>query len=381
MRLFLGVTFIYAGLQKLTDPQFFNPAAPGYIGRQIIAFAHGSPLDGFLMAVAVPYAHVFGLLVAYGELAIGIGTMLGFLLRPAAFFGLLLSFMFFLSASWHVYPYFYGADIVFVFCWLTLLMAGAGRTGLPALDGVWVQSLLSPEDQVRLAPAFSFLLGVNPVMAVEEATVDVTQTQQDRRSAGAARPGYPQGTRPTQQPRPKQQSRYVQERIAFESRRKFIQGALVGGGGVLGLGVIWNLLGALRGSDDAGPAVAPPASSVTGTAPATSATAGAGTGATLAQVNSVQKNSSVNFTIASNGDPGILVRTKNGDFVAYDATCTHAGCPVSYDPTSQLLICPCHGAEFDPAKAASVVAGPAPTPLAPVSINVDSKSGAITTRQ
>src|SRR5919198_6261898 len=35
LRLFLGVTLIYAGQQKLTDPQFFNPTAPGFIGRQM----------------------------------------------------------------------------------------------------------------------------------------------------------------------------------------------------------------------------------------------------------------------------------------------------------------------------------------------------------
>src|SRR6059058_5951812 len=72
MRLFLGITFIYAGVQKLADPQFFNPAARGYIGKQIIAFATGSPLHGLLIRL-VPHATLFGALVAYGEIAIGLG--------------------------------------------------------------------------------------------------------------------------------------------------------------------------------------------------------------------------------------------------------------------------------------------------------------------
>src|SRR5438128_2017983 len=95
LRLFLGITFTYAGLQKLTDPQFFQPSTPGYVGKQISAFATGSPLHNFLLQIVVPHASFFGALVAYGEIAIGIATMLGLLLRPAAFFGLLISLIFF----------------------------------------------------------------------------------------------------------------------------------------------------------------------------------------------------------------------------------------------------------------------------------------------
>src|SRR6516162_1893421 len=60
MRLFLGITFAYAGIQKLTDPQFFHKSTPGYIGNQLIAFAHGSPLHDLLIRTAVPHAVLFG---------------------------------------------------------------------------------------------------------------------------------------------------------------------------------------------------------------------------------------------------------------------------------------------------------------------------------
>src|ERR1017187_10437934 len=90
MRLFLGITFIYAGVQKLTDPQFFNPAARGYIGKQMIAFATGSPLHILLIRL-IPHAMLFGALVAYGEIAIGLGALVGLLFRPAAFFGILIN--------------------------------------------------------------------------------------------------------------------------------------------------------------------------------------------------------------------------------------------------------------------------------------------------
>src|SRR5215467_2122519 len=44
LRLFLGITFVYAGLEKLTDPHYFDLGAAGSIGIQIQSFALGSPL-------------------------------------------------------------------------------------------------------------------------------------------------------------------------------------------------------------------------------------------------------------------------------------------------------------------------------------------------
>src|ERR1700751_5756442 len=56
LRLFLSITFVYAGVQKLTDPQFFHKSTPGYIGNQLIAFAHGSPLHDLIIKTVVPHA-------------------------------------------------------------------------------------------------------------------------------------------------------------------------------------------------------------------------------------------------------------------------------------------------------------------------------------
>ncbi|MEO8956725.1 MAG: TQO small subunit DoxD [Ktedonobacteraceae bacterium] len=359
LRLFLGITFIYAGLQKLTDPQFFDPTARGYIGKQIIGFASGSPLHNLLIHVAVPHAHIFGLLIAFGEIAIGIGTILGLLFRPAAFFGLLLSLTFFLTATWRVFPYFYGADIVFVFCWLTLLIASPSNTGLPALDDLFVRRYLSHQQRKRFAPLLAFFLGVDQEAPTPVSSTDNAQTQ--------TRP-LPSNKRPTQQ-----QSRYAlalqHER---ESRRNFIVGTLTGAGGMFVLAWLWNTLHLFPGTADTS------TSTGTSTTPANGTPVTAGSGTPIAQVNAVQNNSSVNFTIASNNDPGILVRLNNGQFVAYDAICTHAGCPVDYDPSSQMLVCPCHGAAFDPSKNAAVVQGPASTPLTSVPVHVDSATGSIT---
>jgi thiosulfate dehydrogenase (quinone) large subunit len=383
LRLFLGVTFIYAGIQKFTDPQFFHSNKPGFIGRQMIAFANGSPIGGFLLHVVVPHAMLFGFMVAYGEIAIGLGVLIGLLLRPAAFFGMLLSLIFFLSVTWHVYPYFYGADIVFIFCWLTLLLNGPLNTGLPTVDEFLALNLLSSssvQQQRGVAGILGFILGTTlhsveePIISDDTPAMAMLGTQQ-----------HGNQQRNLQQRNVRQQSARQRQlsaaQKAREMRRSFLQGSLLGGGIVFGLGaMILAYRTFFFSPDDTSTSTSGDAgSSTTGATTSTpAATQGNSSTTAIAQVKSVAVNDSTAFTIPSSGDPGLLIHLNNGQFVAYDALCTHAGCQVAYDPSQQLIVCPCHGAEFDPAKAAAVVAGPAPTPLSSVTIHVNSATGAIT---
>jgi len=124
LRVFMGLTFLYAGLQHLTDPSYFDPTKAGYIGNLIPQYAIGSPIHDFLLGVVEPNAVLFGYMVGVGEALIGIATLLGFLFRIAALAGLLLNTTFLLSATWNVFPFYFGSDIVFAMCWLTLLLAG-----------------------------------------------------------------------------------------------------------------------------------------------------------------------------------------------------------------------------------------------------------------
>src|SRR5215217_5324043 len=126
LRLFLGGTFLLAGLDKLADPTFLDPAARTYLGNQIAGFAPGTPLEGPLLALAVPNAALFGVLVMGGEICIGLAVLLGLLTRFSALMGLLISLTFFLSATWDVRPFYFGADLPYVIGWLTLALAGPG---------------------------------------------------------------------------------------------------------------------------------------------------------------------------------------------------------------------------------------------------------------
>lgn len=137
LRIFMGLTFLYAGLQHLTDPSYFDPSKSGYIGHLITEYAVGSPIHDFLLGVVAPNAVTFGYFVAIGESLIGLAVLFGFLFRFAAFAGLLLNLTFFLSATWNAFPFYFGSDIVFAMCWLTLLLTGP-QLG-QSIDGVLVR--------------------------------------------------------------------------------------------------------------------------------------------------------------------------------------------------------------------------------------------------
>ena len=61
--------------------------------------------------------------------------------------------------------------------------------------------------------------------------------------------------------------------------------------------------------------------------------------------NDIPKNSSLVFPFGYR--PALLIRKKSGEFVAYFGTCTHLGCTVQYNQSSELIICACHDGIFD----------------------------------
>lgn len=57
----------------------------------------------------------------------------------------------------------------------------------------------------------------------------------------------------------------------------------------------------------------------------------------------------------------LFVRKSEGAVVAYEPSCTHLGCRVSYQDDKQRFFCPCHGGVFD--ADGNVVGGPPPRAL------------------
>lgn len=119
LRVWLGVTFTYAGLYKALDGGFLDSHATTYIGRQLAGFARTSPISS-IMQKMIEHATLVGFGTIIVELAIGLATLLGFVEFYAAIAGAGLSFMLWLTASWGTTPYFLASDSAYVMLWLVL---------------------------------------------------------------------------------------------------------------------------------------------------------------------------------------------------------------------------------------------------------------------
>jgi Rieske Fe-S protein len=86
----------------------------------------------------------------------------------------------------------------------------------------------------------------------------------------------------------------------------------------------------------------------------------------LGKVDDFQMNSSKMFKIGNKA--GILVRTAEGDFKAYSATCTHLDCTVQYKPDDHIIWCACHNGKYD--VNGKNISGPPPAPLSPFTVVV-----------
>ena len=121
MRLWLGITWIYAGWDKASDPGFLEVGSSTYMGTQLSGFSTHSPL-GFAFNPLIEYASLVGGFVIISEFAIGLATLLWVAPRLAAFGGFLMSLGLWLAGSFRVSPYFLASDTAYAVLWLSYLL-------------------------------------------------------------------------------------------------------------------------------------------------------------------------------------------------------------------------------------------------------------------
>lgn len=121
LRLWLGLTWVYGGWDKASDPSFLTPGTVNYIGNQIRGFIEISPLAPVLQT-SLEHASLAGWLILVAEFATGIATLLFIVPRFAAFIGFATSVGLWLTATFHVKPYFLGSDTAYAVMWLTYFL-------------------------------------------------------------------------------------------------------------------------------------------------------------------------------------------------------------------------------------------------------------------
>ncbi|MFE7527505.1 ubiquinol-cytochrome c reductase iron-sulfur subunit [Kitasatospora sp. NPDC057542] len=305
LRIFLGVTFVYAALDKLSDAHFLAGAGDpaSFVSQTQAAKAGGSPIS-FLLGPALDHPTLFALAIAFGELAVGLGTLLGLWGRAAALGGALLNLSLWLTVSWSVTPYYLGNDLVYLMAWTPLLLAG---TPYLSVDGYLARRAERDrarglgEDHVKRRAVVDGGIAAVAIGGAGLLTGSLTRTFGRDRSAAAKEPAAPVSAAP-------------------------VSAAPV----------------------SAAPVSGAPVSEAPALAPAVPAA-------------SVPVGGSAQVKDPVTGDAVYIVQPKAGQYCAFSAVCTHTGCAVDA-PKDGRLYCPCHGSRFDAATGA-VINGPAVKPL------------------
>ena len=350
LRLFLGITYLYAGAVKLLDPHFLVAGDPFSVVAQMEGYARSSPLGGLITAT-LPMATTIGLLIALAELAIGLGLLSGLAYRLAAVAGFALSILFWLVASWSVMPYFFSPDLPYAAGFLTLALAGHG--------GRWVLGLARPKaapdgPAPAGAPVSTLrrdLIGVGLLAVLTGLVAGLTSAAA---ALGKSRPSGPVPTTAPVTAVPATPAPTTAPATAAPATAAPASAAPV---------------------TPAPPTAAPPTA-----APATPAAGLAGP--RIGNVADFASRQGVAITVPFEapfalgpGNPGIMVQLPDQRVVAFSAVCTHGRCTVALDPSTGSLLCPCHLGAFDPANHATVVSGPPPLPLPEMTVAVDPATG------
>ena len=151
LRFFVGRDWISAGWHKVTDPAWTGngEALQAYWQRAVTIPESGRPLityDWFRQFLQYMLDNGwygwFAKVIAWGEMLVGIGLLVGALVGIAAFFGTVMNFSFMLAGSASTNPVLFGLAVFLVLAWKVAGYWGLDRWLLPALGTPWRRGAL-----------------------------------------------------------------------------------------------------------------------------------------------------------------------------------------------------------------------------------------------
>lgn len=145
IRVYVGYTWLMAGWGKVTSDAWTGEnagaAIQGFIGGAIAKSQEGGDVAGwyatFLENVVLPNAKVFSFMVAYGEVLVGLGLIVGLLTGIAAFFGSLMNVSFLFAGTLSTNPILFILATWLVLAWKVAGWYGLDRWALPLLGTPW----------------------------------------------------------------------------------------------------------------------------------------------------------------------------------------------------------------------------------------------------
>lgn len=146
VRLYLGWQWFMAGWTKVGSPAWTGAnagaALQGFVRGALERAAGPNPAvqpwyANFLESVILPNAALFARLVAWGEVLVGLGLILGALTGVAAFFGTFMNFSFMLAGTAGANPLMFALGGLVVLAWKVAGFWGLDRWLLPVLGTPW----------------------------------------------------------------------------------------------------------------------------------------------------------------------------------------------------------------------------------------------------
>lgn len=146
VRVWLGWQWLEAGIGKVQNPAWVanGQAVKGYWTRAVAVPEGGSPAitydwyRSFLQTLLDNEYHVlFGKVIAWGEVLVGIGLILGLLTGFAALGGALMNFNFMLAGTASTNPVLFLVAVLIIMGWKTAGWIGVDRWLLPMLGTPW----------------------------------------------------------------------------------------------------------------------------------------------------------------------------------------------------------------------------------------------------
>jgi len=162
IRMFLGFSWLESGWGKLTSPEWTQGGAAlrGYWERAVAIPEQGRPpiafewYRGFIQTLLDNGTEGwFSWLVMLGEVAVGIGLLVGALTGVAAFFGALMNMSFLLAGSASTNPVMFTLAIGLILAWRVAGYYGLDRYLLPILGTPWRAQVSRHRVQRSGAPA------------------------------------------------------------------------------------------------------------------------------------------------------------------------------------------------------------------------------------